>query len=267
MRNYFDTIVEKTKNVIYVLIGCLLFSISVNCFTTPNFISPGGIVGIGQVISDFTGIPNGILCIILNIPIFIAGIIKFGFKSIFKNIFVALTMYVSIDATENLIPVYTGNQLMASILAGIIGGIGLAMIFITGTSTAGTGLLSIIINDYVPNINIGYIILFLDGFIVLTSAFIYGIKDCSFTLVGRKAIYAIILLYIQARLINEISQLKNKDLAIKKNIFFMLQKSNAVLCAIKESLKKRVKVKLLKQKRTYKDNSDTILVEKININY
>ncbi len=263
MRTYFDVIEEKTNNIVCVLMGCLLFSISVNCFTAPNLISPGGIVGIGQIISDFTGMPSGILCILLNVPIFVCGAIKFGIKSVFKNVFVALTMYISIDATAKIMPAYMGSELMASILAGIIGGTGLALIFITGRSTAGTGLLSVIINDYIPNVKIGDIILFLDGVIVLMSALVYGIKDKNFVLIGSKAIYAIILLCIQARLINEISKVKNKSLKIKNIIFVVRQISKDMLRGTKGNIKEKIKVTLLRSEKIKRDNSGTILIEKI----
>ena len=250
---------KKIKNIIYVILGCFIFSISVNCFTAPNAISPGGIVGIGQIISDFTGISNGMLCILLNIPIFIFGSKKFGFKNIIKNVFVALFLYILMDVTAIFLPVYLGNQLIACILAGFIGGIGLAMIFVTGLSTAGTGLLSVIISDYVPYISIGSIILFLDGTIVLVSALIYGTKDGDFNVIVSKIVYAAIILFIQSKVMDSIIVLREK--VFGKSMSIISPQNDAILNKIENKID--AKFTLIESKGAYSNKEGTALVGKV----
>lgn len=250
---------KRIKNIIYVILGCFIFSISVNCFTAPNAISPGGIVGIGQIISDFTGISNGFLCILLNIPIFLFGFKKFGLKSIIKNVFVALFLYILMDITAIFLPVYLGNQLIACILAGFIGGIGLAMIFVTGLSTAGTGLLSVIISDYVPYINIGSIILFLDGTVVLVSALVYGAKDGDFNVIISKIVYATVILFIQSKVIDSIIILREK--VFGKSMSIISTQNETILTEIENKID--AKFTLIESKGAYSNKDGTALVGEV----
>ena len=59
------------QDITIILLGCFIYAISINCFTDPNNISPGGVIGIGQLVGDLTGFPKGMFCLIINIPIFL----------------------------------------------------------------------------------------------------------------------------------------------------------------------------------------------------
>ena len=73
---------DKSKNFSFkesfidysiILLGSVIYAVSVVVFTAPNNIAPGGLTGIGTVLNYLFSIPIGVTIIILNIPLFIWG--------------------------------------------------------------------------------------------------------------------------------------------------------------------------------------------------
>ena len=60
-------------DILKILLGSTLVAISFRYLTFPNSIVSGGVTGIAQIIRLLTGIPVGVLSILINIPIFYLG--------------------------------------------------------------------------------------------------------------------------------------------------------------------------------------------------
>jgi len=56
-----------------LVVGSALVAAAFQFFTFPNSIVSGGVTGIAQIIRLLTGIPVGVLSILINIPIFYLG--------------------------------------------------------------------------------------------------------------------------------------------------------------------------------------------------
>ena len=64
-------------DVLYYTVGSLSFALSVNCFSAPNRIAPGGLTGLATVIHYvIPGAPIGLTILLLNIPLLIGGAIS-----------------------------------------------------------------------------------------------------------------------------------------------------------------------------------------------
>ena len=70
---------------VFFLIGSVLFAISVNVFTAPNDIAPGGLTGAATLVNYLWGTPIGVGIIVMNIPIFLWGVLEVGFRLILKT--------------------------------------------------------------------------------------------------------------------------------------------------------------------------------------
>lgn len=226
------------KLYFFNVIGCFLFSVSLNCFAEPCGISTGGIVGVGQLIFKFTGIPIGILCLILNIPIIILGVKKLGKNKMLKNVALSFFMYVLIDITAVFLPRYEGNAIISAILSGVIGGIGLSLIFMTGLATGGTGLLSAIICDSLPYMDVGKTILILDGSIVVISSFILCTEQDILISTLSKVIYSTILLFIQSKVIDYL--IRTIKVESEKIVSIISENAKFILNSLQKELKSNI---------------------------
>ena len=111
-----ESTVNFIKDIGADIIGSLVFAVGVNIFTTPNEIAPGGVTGIATMLHSMTNIQMGTLTFLLNIPLVILGLVVIGKRftlSTFRTLFV---LSVITNITENFLPVYTENTLVASLI-------------------------------------------------------------------------------------------------------------------------------------------------------
>lgn len=187
----------KTKLTHYLLIvaGTLLMAASVNWVYEPLELVTGGITGLAIVIKKLTsiwiedGVPIWLTTIVLNIPLFMAAILVKG-KTFLRN---TLFGTISLTAALYLVPpihLVFEDMILASVLGGVLDGVGLGLIFVSMASTGGSDLLAMIIHKYKPYLSVPQILIVIDTVIILAGIVSFGIM---------KALYAIIAVYILAK--------------------------------------------------------------------
>ena len=63
---------------LFFILGSAIYAASVNIFTAPNNIAPGGLTGIGTMLNYLFDLPIGTMILALNIPLFILGLLFYG---------------------------------------------------------------------------------------------------------------------------------------------------------------------------------------------
>ena len=185
---------ERIRNfiidVLIVLIGSALVGAGIALFTAPNRIAPGGVSGLATAVSSLLGgkISIGILSLIFNVPIVILGLKKLGLRPILTTLFATVLLSGFIDLFAAVFPVYTANTLMAALVGGVLCGAGTGILFVRGTSTGGTDLLSLVLKVYFPSMEVGKLLLLVDGLVVLFAVLIF--KDIEVALYSIVAIFA-----------------------------------------------------------------------------
>lgn len=188
---------EKKKNLIldilFLTLGCLIYSASVAIFIAPNKIAPGGITGIATILYYTIGTPIGIMILVLNIPLFLLGFKFIGGKFIIKTIICTVITSVAVDALWFL-PKYHGNMLLVSLYGGVLSGIGLGLVFLRGATTGGTDVASRLLKLKWPHIPMGRMMMGLDCIIILVSLIVFKSID--------SGLYAIIELFVSSKVID-----------------------------------------------------------------
>ena len=72
---------------VVMTIGCALYACSVALFIDPNNLVLGGFTGISIMLSRYIPINTGIIVLIMNIPLLILGLIKFGKAFLFSTVY------------------------------------------------------------------------------------------------------------------------------------------------------------------------------------
>ena len=68
-------------------LGSLIFAVAVAFFYDPAKLAPGGISGLAVIISHVTKLPTGTLIFVMNIPLLILALLRFGKKFVFLTIY------------------------------------------------------------------------------------------------------------------------------------------------------------------------------------
>lgn len=113
---------EKVKKIvmdfIWITIGTLLLTLSLDLFLIPNQIAPGGVSGLAIVLNYIFKWPVGAVTLLINIPLFLISIKVLGSVFGAKTLYSTLLLGVSIDALSFLKPM-THNPMLAAVYGGL----------------------------------------------------------------------------------------------------------------------------------------------------
>lgn len=175
---------SKSKIVLSVIIqylvitlGCILYAAGISLFVEPANLSSGGMTGISLIINAFTGFPTGYLYIILNVPMFILGLIFFGWKffvstgyaTVVSGLFMRLGKFIVGNVMKSP---FTDNVMINAVVGGVLFGVGMGLIFRMGASTAGTDVIVKLLRKRFRHLKTGMISLVTDMVVVGCSLFI-----------------------------------------------------------------------------------------------
>lgn len=160
-----------------ITFGLLMYVFSWTLFLVPAEITGGGISGLAAVIFYSTKIPIGLTFFVINLFLVAIAIkvlgASFGIKTIYSMVIISVAF--SIIPSLSVGPIIQDNFLSA-VLGGMMGGVGIGIVFSRGGSTGGTDIIAMIINKY-RNISPGRIIMYCDVLIIGSSYFLVHSLD------------------------------------------------------------------------------------------
>lgn len=217
---------------LFFVAGALIDAVAVNVFTAPNHIAPGGITGIGTMLNYLFQTPIGMVNMLINIPIVIWAIIEIGYKLVAKSIAAIIVFSVAIDTLALVLPAYDGNPFLAAIFGGVLEGIGLALVFMRGSTTGGTDMIARLLGKHFRHLSMGKLMLAVDLVIIAASALVYQKLE--------SALYAIIAIFVSTRIIDTI--LYGTDSGNGKLYFIISKKSDEIRRRILEDIDRGVTI-------------------------
>lgn len=172
-----------------IVFGCLIASFAIAIFFNPAFLAPGGVSGIGTIIYHLIGLDLGLTMLILSVPIYALGILCFGkmygVKTLAGTIMLSVftMMWNRILGYDGILD-YTKDMSfwLSALYGGIISGVGLGIVMRSGSNTGGTDILAQILAKY-TKLPLGTSLMIVDGIIILSSAFVFGIESAMYSIV------------------------------------------------------------------------------------
>ena len=189
---------KRIRNLLLLTAGSFVYAVGIACFLDPNRLIPGGVSGLSIMISHLVEWLNtGTLIFVLNIPLLIAGLIKFGYKFMLSTVYVTALSSVIIDLISGILGdklPFTNDLLLAAIAGGALMALGLGLVLRGGGTTGGTDIVTKFLRLKFKHIKTGNIFLMVDSVVILTSAIVF--KDI------EGALYAVFSLVISTRVLD-----------------------------------------------------------------
>ena len=178
MRNLWN----KISWILATIAGSTVFALGFSLFLMPNDMNAGGISGLAQVVVEVLGFGSvGTLSILINMPLFILGGIKIGKRFFAGSLLGMVLSSIFIDLFA-LIPAVEMEPLLSVLYGGSVCGIGLGIVFMSGTSTGGSDILVRLLKLKYRNVPIGQIALYFDVVVVaLTGLVFHDISKALYT--------------------------------------------------------------------------------------
>ena len=168
------------NRIFSIMIGTLLLAIATNGVLIPNQLLSGGVNGISMLLYFLFNARVSITVILLNIPIFILGLIFLRKTYLTYSLFGMLMLSFWLEVTHPLI-ITQGNTLSTLVVAGFLHGLGTGIIFRADGSTGGTDIIAKIFNKYF-SINMATVTLYLNALIVVLSIYFFGLDIAVLTI-------------------------------------------------------------------------------------
>ena len=101
------------SDLLFYLLGSIIYAIAVTVFLTPSSISPGGLTGIATILNELFSLPSGMLLFCLNVPIIVLGFLKLGGMFIVRTAIATAVVSAMIDLSAMTLPEFVGDPIMA----------------------------------------------------------------------------------------------------------------------------------------------------------
>ena len=188
---------KKTKNYVILTAAAVIYAVAISLFLDPNNIAPGGVTGISILVNRFTAIPTGTMNLLINIPIVLLGLWKFGWRFICSTMYVLALITVFINALASY-GAMTDDLLIAAVIGGALIGAALALVVMAGATTGGIDIIVKVVRTKRKHIKTNILFLLFDSMVILASwivfrdltvAFYAGIAVVTDSVVMDKILY------------------------------------------------------------------------------
>lgn len=225
-------VVKRVKRYIILTAAAVIYAAAISLFLDPNNIAPGGVTGISILVNRFTAIPTGTINLLINIPIVVLGLWKFGWRFIFSTMYelALITVFINAFASRGAV---TDDLLIASVIGGALIGVALALVFRAGATTGGIDIVVKVVRTKRRHIKTNILFLVFDSMVILASwivfrdltvAFYAGIAVVTDSIVMDKILYG----SDEAKLTYIIS---SKPAQVKQRIFDELDITATIITA------------------------------------
>lgn len=177
-----------------IIAGSALYAAGFQFFLYPNSIAVGGVTGIAMIINFLTGLPIGVLVIVVNLPLFAVSWKRFGLSFMLRSLLGTLLSSVLLDLFALLEVDITRDPLLGSVYGGLIRGFGLGLIYSANGTTGGIDIVAKFVRAKRQDINFGTLILLLDVAVIVLFTIIFGRYDSS--------MFAIIAMFISSKVVD-----------------------------------------------------------------
>ena len=167
---------REAKSVLFILLGCIVYSLGTVCFIFPNGLLLGGTSGVSIILTSIWSITPGTMLSIINLTLLVVAFFVLGkgvaVKTLVGSIFTIffISFLERVFAFEKPLIV---NNFHAAIIGAVLVAIASGLIFYVDASSGGTDIIALIVHKY-WKINVGRALLITDFFIVVAGGVLSG---------------------------------------------------------------------------------------------
>ncbi len=201
------TLKDIVTDLIFDVAGSFVFAVGLICFVNPANLAPGGMSGAAILINYIWGLPIGLMAFLLNIPLLILSWFFLGKRMTVKTIkSLAINSAIVDLVVARYLPVYIGDRMIGAVFGGVFMGAGLGLIFMRGSNTGGTDIISFLVRKLFPHLPIGRIMMGVDCVIIAMSIYVFGNMEAG--------LYGVASLFCCSRVIDSIVYGMDKGIMI-----------------------------------------------------
>ena len=204
-----EELAQEGWRILGSLVGALLYAVGVNLFVVPSGLYTAGIMGICQVFRtlmvDYMGLPfqnfdiAGIIYYVINIPIFFLAFARVG-KRFFAKTLITVTAMTVFLAAVPIRPVVT-DTMAASVVGGIISGVGVGLLLRMGSSGGGADVIGVLLIKWKQDFSVGKVNLGINLVLYGACLFLFHVETVIYSVIYA-AVYSVAIDKVHSQNIN-----------------------------------------------------------------
>ena len=193
----FGAFIRGLYDYALIFIGSMILAANVPLFLEPNRVVSTGVTGIGMLAYYLWGWPIGLVTLLLNIPLLLAGIRWGGGLRFFvRTIFAVVVMTVSIDVLSRYLSPVGGDPLLYTLFGGLLDGIGIGLVLRGRGTTGGTDIAAQLLARH-RSMSFGQVLIGINGAILFGAAAVVGVVP---------VLYALVVNFVSGRVVDFVQE-------------------------------------------------------------
>ena len=166
---------QKVRSCGIITLGAVIYALAFDWFVAPNQIAMGGVTGLAQIVNALVPVlPVGVLSILVNVPLFLAGWRLLGGRLLVSSLYAMAVSSLAIDVIAWMHTFPPMDPILATLYGGAGMGVGLGLVFSQGATTGGTDIIGKLLKLKFPWLPIGKLVMIPDRVVVILAAVVFG---------------------------------------------------------------------------------------------
>ena len=188
---------QKVRSCGIITLGAVIYALAFDWFVAPNQIAMGGVTGLAQIVNALAPVlPVGVLSILVNVPLFLAGWRLLGGRLLVSSLYAMAVSSLAIDVIAWMHTFPPMDPILATLYGGAGMGVGLGLVFSQGATTGGTDIIGKLLKLKFPWLPIGKLVMIPDMVVVILAAVVFGTVNA--------ALYGLIQMYLLSKVMDMI---------------------------------------------------------------
>lgn len=187
---------QKVRSCGIITLGAVIYALAFDWFVAPNQIAMGGVTGLAQIVNALVPVlPVGVLSILVNVPLFLAGWRLLGGRLLVSSLYAMAVSSLAIDVIAWMHTFPDGPDPGDPVRRrrdGGRAGIGI----LPGATTGGTDIIGKLLKLKFPWLPIGKLVMIPDMVVVILAAVVFGTVNA--------ALYGLIQMYLLSKVMDMI---------------------------------------------------------------
>ena len=188
---------QKVRSCGIITLGAVIYALAFDWFVAPNQIAMGGVTGLAQIVNALVPVlPVGVLSILVNVPLFLAGWRLLGGRLLVSSLYAMAVSSLAIDVIAWMHTFPPMDPILATLYGGAGMGVGMGLVFSQGATTGGTDIIGKLLKLKFPWLPIGKLVMIPDMVVVILAAVVFGTVNA--------ALYGLIQMYLLSKVMDMI---------------------------------------------------------------
>ncbi|WP_024866567.1 YitT family protein [Butyrivibrio sp. FCS014] len=165
---------KRVQEYLIITFAALIYGVGTSLLVDPNNLAPGGMTGLAIVLNRLVGIGTGMWFLLLNIPILIIAIWKFGIRFTISTIYATAMISVFTDLCTKFFGQYVIHDMILAVTFGsAMTAVAIGLIFKCHATSGGTDVIIKLLRLRYPHLKVGVLYILTDMVVLCIAAVVF----------------------------------------------------------------------------------------------